>query len=132
MTQIVTMSNVRDGRYRVTVNLLRKYLGDFLIASYLDVSRESGYDDAYIKEIEVMILLHELVNIETLILFLERSLSEYAIILSMTTSSDQIMHVLVKLLRFIDGPSQGLTLKVNNVACHTSKCVDELFACGRR
>lgn len=27
---------------------------------------------------------------------------------------------------------QGLTLKVNNVACHTSKCLDELFACGRR
>lgn len=69
MTQVVTMSNVRDGRYRVTINLLRKYLGDFLIASYLDVIQESGYDDAYIKEIEVTILLLELVNIETLILF---------------------------------------------------------------
>ena len=37
----------------MTANLLRKYLGDFLIASYLDVVQESGYDDAYVKEIEV-------------------------------------------------------------------------------
>ncbi|KAB5568555.1 hypothetical protein DKX38_002348 [Salix brachista] len=42
-----------NGRYRTTTNLLRKYLGDFLIASYLDVTLESGYDDEYIKEIEV-------------------------------------------------------------------------------
>lgn len=34
-------------------NLLRKYLGDFLIASYLNVIQESGYDDSYVKEIEV-------------------------------------------------------------------------------
>lgn len=34
-------------------NLLRKYLGDLLIASYLNVVQESGYDDLYVKEIEV-------------------------------------------------------------------------------
>lgn len=44
----------RDGRYRGTTNLLRKYLGDFLIASYLDVVLESGYDDSYVKEVEVI------------------------------------------------------------------------------
>lgn len=48
----------RDGKYRVTVNLLRKYLGDFVIASYLNVIQESGYDAAYIKEIEVMSLTY--------------------------------------------------------------------------
>ncbi|KAK7835122.1 protein translocase subunit seca2 [Quercus suber] len=41
-----------NGRYRATINLLRKYLGDTLIASYLNVIEESGYDDAYVKEIE--------------------------------------------------------------------------------
>lgn len=45
--------NCRNGRYRVTINLLRKYLGDFLIATYLDAIQESGYGDDYIKEIEV-------------------------------------------------------------------------------
>ena len=40
------------------VNLLRKYLGDFMIASYLNVIQESGYDDLYVKEIEVASLLH--------------------------------------------------------------------------
>ncbi|XP_077231655.1 preprotein translocase SecA family protein isoform X2 [Tasmannia lanceolata] len=44
--------SVKNGRYRGTINLLRKYLGDFLIASYLEVVQESGYDDAYIQEIE--------------------------------------------------------------------------------
>lgn len=43
----------RNGKYRTTSNLLRKYLGDFLIASYLDVVEESGYDDGHVKEIEV-------------------------------------------------------------------------------
>lgn len=55
---MVTNVFFRDGTYRVTVNLLRKYLGDFLIASYLDVLQESGYDDAYIKEIEVRSFPH--------------------------------------------------------------------------
>ncbi|KAG9457145.1 hypothetical protein H6P81_001653 [Aristolochia fimbriata] len=44
--------SVKYGRYRWTINLLRKYLGDFLIASYLEVVQESGYDDTYIQEIE--------------------------------------------------------------------------------
>jgi len=35
------------------INLLRKFLGDYLIASYLNVVQESGFDDGYIKEIEV-------------------------------------------------------------------------------
>lgn len=43
----------RKGRYEGTCNLLRKYLGDFLIASYLEVVQDSGYDDTYIQEIEV-------------------------------------------------------------------------------
>ncbi|KAJ8773379.1 hypothetical protein K2173_028556 [Erythroxylum novogranatense] len=51
---------INDGRYRVTTNLLRKYLGDFLIASYLTAVEESGYDDAYIKEIEKAVLLKTL------------------------------------------------------------------------
>lgn len=50
----------KNGSYRTTTNLLRKYLGDFLIASYLDVILESGYDDAYIKEIERTVLLKTL------------------------------------------------------------------------
>lgn len=43
----------RSGRYRTSINLLRKFLGDYLIASYLNVVQESGFDDGYIKEIEV-------------------------------------------------------------------------------
>lgn len=46
----------RRGKYTGSVNLLRKYLGDFLIASYLDVIQESGYDDTYIQDIEVTVL----------------------------------------------------------------------------
>ena len=46
------------GRYGGTVNLLRKYLGDFLIASYLDVVQESGYDVTYIQDIEVISSVH--------------------------------------------------------------------------
>lgn len=47
----------RYGKYREMVNFLRKYLGDFLIASYLDVIQESGYDAVYVKEIEVTVFL---------------------------------------------------------------------------
>ncbi|XP_058219645.1 protein translocase subunit SECA2, chloroplastic isoform X2 [Rhododendron vialii] len=43
----------KDGKYKGTANILRKYLGDYLIASYLDVVQESGYDEPYVKEIEV-------------------------------------------------------------------------------
>ena len=43
----------RKGRYTNTVNLLRKYFGDFLIATYLNAVQESRYDDAYISGIEV-------------------------------------------------------------------------------
>ncbi|XP_058089861.1 protein translocase subunit SECA2, chloroplastic isoform X1 [Magnolia sinica] len=49
---IYTDESAKKGRYQGTANLLRKYLGDFLIASYLEVVQESGYDDAYIQEIE--------------------------------------------------------------------------------
>lgn len=42
------------------VNFLRKYLGDFLIASYLDAIQESGYDAIYVKEIEREVLLKTL------------------------------------------------------------------------
>lgn len=49
----VFMASTRDGKFRSSVNLLCKYLGDFLIASYLDVIQESGYNSAYVKEIEV-------------------------------------------------------------------------------
>ncbi|KAL3504266.1 hypothetical protein ACH5RR_034107 [Cinchona calisaya] len=57
---ICTDDSTKDGKYRVTVNLLRKYLGDFLIASYLNVIQESGYDAAYIKEIERAVLVKTL------------------------------------------------------------------------
>ncbi|CAN1240020.1 Protein translocase subunit SECA2, chloroplastic [Linum grandiflorum] len=50
---ICSDDSTKNGRYRMTTNLLRKYLGDFLIASYCGVIEESGYDDTYIKEIEV-------------------------------------------------------------------------------
>lgn len=58
--QICADDSIKNGRYRVTVNLLRKYLGDFLIASYLNVVQESGYDAAYIKEIEKAVLVKTL------------------------------------------------------------------------
>ncbi|CAL5333198.1 unnamed protein product [Camellia sinensis] len=54
---ICSDDSAKDGKYRPTVNLLRKYLGDFIIASYLDVVQESGYDDAYMKEIERAVLV---------------------------------------------------------------------------
>ncbi|KAJ9146254.1 hypothetical protein P3X46_028542 [Hevea brasiliensis] len=49
-----------DPLKRTTTNLLRKYLGDLLIASYWNVVQESGYDDAYVKEIERAVLLKTL------------------------------------------------------------------------
>ncbi|KAF6170541.1 hypothetical protein GIB67_031949 [Kingdonia uniflora] len=52
--------STKNGRYHGTSNLLRKYLGDFLIASYLEVTEKSGYDDAYIKEIEKAVLVKTL------------------------------------------------------------------------
>ncbi|GKU98466.1 hypothetical protein SLEP1_g11471 [Rubroshorea leprosula] len=57
---ICSDDSAKSGRYRPTTNLLRKYLGDFLIASYLHVVQESGYDDAYVKEIERAVLLKTL------------------------------------------------------------------------
>ncbi|KAK7311517.1 hypothetical protein RJT34_09718 [Clitoria ternatea] len=51
---------IGNGKYRTTSNLLRKYLGDFLIASYLNVVEESGYDGRHVKEIERAVLLKTL------------------------------------------------------------------------
>ncbi|KAL3736743.1 hypothetical protein ACJRO7_025649 [Eucalyptus globulus] len=50
----------KNGRYRSAICLLRKYLGDLLIASYLDAVQESGYDYAYVKEIERAVLVKTL------------------------------------------------------------------------
>ncbi|EAZ17724.1 hypothetical protein OsJ_33268 [Oryza sativa Japonica Group] len=50
----------KKGRYTYIVNMLRKYFGDFLIATYLDAVQESRYDDAYIRGIEREILLKTL------------------------------------------------------------------------
>ncbi|XP_047334402.1 protein translocase subunit SECA2, chloroplastic [Impatiens glandulifera] len=52
--------SIKDGKMRATVNLLRKYFGDVLIASYLDTVQESGYDDGYVKEIERTVLVKTL------------------------------------------------------------------------
>ncbi|XP_013604223.1 PREDICTED: protein translocase subunit SECA2, chloroplastic [Brassica oleracea var. oleracea] len=49
-----------SGRYRTSINLLRKFLGDYLIASYLSAVQESGFDDGYVKEIERAVLLKTL------------------------------------------------------------------------
>ncbi|XP_012571928.1 protein translocase subunit SECA2, chloroplastic isoform X2 [Cicer arietinum] len=57
---ICTDDLIETGKYRTTSNLLRKYLGDFLIASYLEVVEESGYDDRHVKEIERAVLLKTL------------------------------------------------------------------------
>ncbi|KAI3841869.1 hypothetical protein MKW92_038066 [Papaver armeniacum] len=47
---ICTDESSKSGPYQVTCNLLRKYLGDVLIGSYLDAVQESGYSgDVYIK-----------------------------------------------------------------------------------
>ncbi|KAK9162368.1 hypothetical protein Syun_003270 [Stephania yunnanensis] len=50
----------KEGGYQGTANILRKYLGDFLIASYLDVIQDSGYDSPYIREIEKTVLVKTL------------------------------------------------------------------------
>ncbi|GFP84300.1 protein translocase subunit seca2 chloroplastic [Phtheirospermum japonicum] len=52
--------SIKDGKFRSTVNLLCKYLGDFLIASYLDVIQESGYDSVYVKDVEREVFLQTL------------------------------------------------------------------------
>ncbi|KAL7086182.1 hypothetical protein ACP275_14G323700 [Erythranthe tilingii] len=57
---ICSDDSIKDGKFRSTVNLLCKYLGDFLIASYLDIIQESGYDSAYVKEIEREVLVKTL------------------------------------------------------------------------
>ncbi|KAK8597285.1 hypothetical protein V6N13_001915 [Hibiscus sabdariffa] len=57
---ICSDDSTKNGRYRPQVNLLRKYLGDVLIATYLNTVEESGYDDAYIKEIERAVLVKTL------------------------------------------------------------------------
>ncbi|XP_054788879.1 protein translocase subunit SECA2, chloroplastic isoform X2 [Prosopis cineraria] len=43
---------IEEGNFRTVSNLLRKYLGDFLIASYLNVVEESGYGERHVQEIE--------------------------------------------------------------------------------
>ncbi|CAL4981947.1 unnamed protein product [Urochloa decumbens] len=50
----------KKGRYTNTVNLLRKYFGDFLISTYLNAMQESRYDDTYISGIEREVLLKTL------------------------------------------------------------------------
>ncbi|CAA6660403.1 unnamed protein product [Spirodela intermedia] len=50
----------RKGRYGGSLNLLRKYLGDFLIATYLDDVQNSGYDEAYVREIERTVIVKAL------------------------------------------------------------------------
>ncbi|KAI3460557.1 hypothetical protein Pfo_017220 [Paulownia fortunei] len=57
---ICSDDSIKDGKFRPAVNLLCKYLGDFLIASYLHVIQESGYDSAYVKEIERAVLVKTL------------------------------------------------------------------------
>ncbi|KAH9320805.1 hypothetical protein KI387_015444, partial [Taxus chinensis] len=42
------------------VNLLRKYLGDLLIASYVEAVRDSDCDEAYVQEIERAVALKAL------------------------------------------------------------------------
>ncbi|XP_051151080.1 protein translocase subunit SECA2, chloroplastic isoform X2 [Andrographis paniculata] len=57
---ICSNDSVKDGKFRSTANILCKYLGDFLIASYLNAIQESGYDGVYVKEIERTVLLKTL------------------------------------------------------------------------
>ncbi|KAK9066841.1 hypothetical protein SSX86_014164 [Deinandra increscens subsp. villosa] len=57
---ICSDDSLKDGRYRITVNLLRKYLGDLLITSYMNTVQESGYTEEYVKEIERTVLLKSL------------------------------------------------------------------------
>ncbi|KAI7739036.1 hypothetical protein M8C21_021905, partial [Ambrosia artemisiifolia] len=57
---ICSDDSLKDGRYRITVNLLRKYLGDILITSYMNTVQESGYTEEYVKEIERTVLVKSL------------------------------------------------------------------------
>ncbi|KAH6785796.1 hypothetical protein C2S51_038251 [Perilla frutescens var. frutescens] len=57
---ICSDDSIKDGKFRSSVNLLCKYLGDFLIASYLDVVQDSGYNSVYVKEIERAVLVKTL------------------------------------------------------------------------
>ncbi|XP_020274388.1 protein translocase subunit SECA2, chloroplastic [Asparagus officinalis] len=57
---ICSDDTTRRGKYTGSVSLLRKYLGDFLIASYLEVIQESGYDDTYIQDIEREVIVKTL------------------------------------------------------------------------
>ncbi|XP_071712164.1 protein translocase subunit SECA2, chloroplastic [Rutidosis leptorrhynchoides] len=57
---ICSDDSLKDGRYRVTANLLRKYLGDLLIISYTNIIQESGYAEEYVKEIERAVLVKSL------------------------------------------------------------------------
>ncbi|XP_057541828.1 protein translocase subunit SECA2, chloroplastic [Amaranthus tricolor] len=57
---ICSDESVSDGRYRAVINVLRHYLGDFLIASYLHAIEDSGFDDTYVKEIERAVLIKTL------------------------------------------------------------------------
>lgn len=57
---ICSDDSIKDGKFRSSVNLLCKYLGDYLIASYLDVIQDSGYNSAYVKEIERAVLVKTL------------------------------------------------------------------------
>lgn len=52
--------SLKDGRYRLAANLLRKYLGDLLITSYMNIIQESGYAEEYVKEIERAVLVKSL------------------------------------------------------------------------
>lgn len=57
---ICSDDSAKSGKYAATVNLLRKYLGNLLIASYLHAVQESGYDNAYVEEIERAVLVKTL------------------------------------------------------------------------
>ncbi|XP_042049198.1 protein translocase subunit SECA2, chloroplastic-like isoform X1 [Salvia splendens] len=57
---ICSDDSVKDGKFRSSINLLCKYFGDFLIASYLDIIQDSGYSSGYVKEIERAVLVKTL------------------------------------------------------------------------
>nr|XP_043614828.1 protein translocase subunit SECA2, chloroplastic [Erigeron canadensis] len=57
---ICSDDSLKEGRYRVTANLLRKYLGDLLITSYMNIIEESGYAEEYVKEVERAVLVKSL------------------------------------------------------------------------
>ncbi|KAJ4819063.1 Protein translocase subunit SecA [Rhynchospora pubera] len=57
---ICSDDTAKIGKYTGTVNLLRKYFGDFIVACYLDATDNSGYDCAYIQEIEKEIIVKSL------------------------------------------------------------------------